>query len=60
MKLKNRVIGILISTVIISALALTGIFDNTIRGTVILIALILGLFTLIPYILERLSNRQKG
>lgn len=60
MKLKNRVIGILISTVIISALALTGIFDNTIRGTVILIVLILGLFTLVPYILERLSSRQKG
>lgn len=60
MKLKNRIIGILISTVIISALALTGIFDNTIRGTVILVVLILGLFTLVPYILERLSNRQKG
>lgn len=60
MKIKNRILGILISTVILSAIALTGIFENTMRGATILVVLILGLFTLVPYILEKLSGKQKG
>ncbi|HBB66622.1 MAG: hypothetical protein A2049_01855 [Elusimicrobia bacterium GWA2_62_23] len=60
MKLKNRILGILISTVILSAIALTGIFENTIRSVAIFMVLIIGLFTIIPYLLEKLGNKQKG
>ncbi len=60
MKLKNRILGILISTVILSAIALTGVFENTIRSVTIFVALIIVMFALIPYLLEKLSNKQKG
>lgn len=60
MKPKNRILGILISTVIVSATALTGIFENTLRGIIMFIVLLVGLMILIPQILEKLSKKQNG
>ncbi len=58
MKLKNKILGILISTIILSAIALTGVFEATLRGAIILMASIIGLMILVPYILEKRSKKQ--
>lgn len=57
MKLKNKILGILISTVILSAIALTGVFENSLRGAVIILVLIVGFMTIIPHILEKLEKK---
>jgi flagellar biosynthesis protein FliQ len=60
MKHKNRILGILISTLIVSATAFTGIFENTLRGITTFIVLLVGLMLLIPHILEKLGKKQNG
>jgi len=60
MKTKNKILGTLISAVIVSVTALTGIFDNTIRGITIFMVLVVGLIILVPYILEKLDKKQNG
>lgn len=57
MKLKNKILGILITTVLLSALALTGIFENSLRGAVILVVLIIGFMTIIPHILGKIEKK---
>lgn len=57
MKLKNKILGVLISTVILTAIAFTGIFENSLRGAVILVVLIIGFMTIIPHILEKIEKK---
>jgi hypothetical protein len=60
MRTKNRMLGALISAIIIVTISLTGIFENTLRGITIFIVLVIGLNILVPYILEIISKKQNG
>ncbi|MBI4801511.1 MAG: hypothetical protein HY796_03205 [Elusimicrobia bacterium] len=60
MKTKNRLIGILISTIILLAISLTGIFKNNLQDALIFLAALIGLNLLIPYIWGKIRKEKVG